>query len=154
MLRKVGLVLAVVGGVAAAVGYFGRGSEAATGPAQIRITNKEISFQRVDAGRRGRSAGDMEVTRQLLYNKRITPRPIGQAQFVCVFTQPPSRTCNGTIFLPRGRIVVGGALQVRHIYELAILGGTGLYDNARGTLTVTRYRRKPRSEILLFRLTG
>jgi hypothetical protein len=35
-----------------------------------------------------------------------------------------------------------------------VLGGTGLYDNARGTMTSTRIRRKPLREFLLFRLVG
>jgi hypothetical protein len=35
-----------------------------------------------------------------------------------------------------------------------VLGGTGLYDNARGTLTVTRLRKNPRRDLFLFRLVG
>jgi len=35
-----------------------------------------------------------------------------------------------------------------------IVGGTGLYDDARGTLTVTASKFKPRREVLLFRLLG
>ena len=45
-----------------------------------------------------------------------------------------------------------------HSHEFAeiviITGGTGLYDNARGTLTVTAKGLKPRRELLLFRLSG
>jgi hypothetical protein len=39
-------------------------------------------------------------------------------------------------------------------YTQSIVGGTGLFDNARGTLTVTAKTLSPRREILLFRLTG
>ena len=60
----------------------------------------------------------------------------------------------GTYFLPRGRIVVGGSLRFRQFYELAVLGGTGLYDNARGTLTVTRTHRKPVRDLVIFKLVG
>jgi hypothetical protein len=35
-----------------------------------------------------------------------------------------------------------------------VLGGTRLYDNARGTLTVIRTTRRPLRQILLFRLAG
>jgi hypothetical protein len=45
-------------------------------------------------------------------------------------------------------------VQSRLFYTAAITGGTGLYDNARGTLTVTATRLSPRREILLFRLSG
>jgi hypothetical protein len=40
----------------------------------------------------------------------------------------------------------------RLIYELAIVGGTGLYNNVRGALTVTSLDRKPSKELLVFRL--
>jgi hypothetical protein len=38
------------------------------------------------------------------------------------------------------------------IYELAVVGGTGLYNNVRGTLTVTSLKQKPSRELLVFRL--
>ena len=153
MNKSAGIALALTA-LALAVVAAERESGAATGPAEIRITNREVTYHRVDLGRRGRSPGDMEIFRQLLFNRRITPRPIGHAEYVCTFTAGPSRSCRGTIFLPRGKIVVGGSIYVRQIYQLAILGGTGLYDNARGTMTGTRTRRSPRQEALRFRLVG
>ena len=129
-------------------------SDAATGPATIRITDRQTSFERVDVGRRGRSAGDMEVVNALVFNRRITPRALGHVEFVCTYTVGINRTCRGTLFMPRGKIVVGGTMRYRQFYELAILGGTGLYDNARGTLTVTRIGRRPPRHILFFRLVG
>jgi hypothetical protein len=65
-----------------------------------------------------------------------------------------ARVCDGALELPRGDIVVGGSIRHRMLYELAVLGGTGLYDNARGTLTVTRIGMKPTRELLLIRLAG
>jgi hypothetical protein len=129
-------------------------SSAATGPARIKITNREISRVRVDAGIPGRGAGDVEIVRQNLFNKRIKPQPIGHADFVCTFVTTGTRSCTGTIFLPRGRLVVGGTIRYPELYELAVLGGTRLYDDARGTLTVIRTTLRPRRDILLFRLTG
>jgi hypothetical protein len=51
-------------------------------------------------------------------------------------------------------ILTAGVLTTRLLYTAAIVGGTGLYDNARGTLTVTAKGLKPRRELLLFRLSG
>jgi hypothetical protein len=62
--------------------------------------------------------------------------------------------CRGTYFLPRGKIMVSGSISNREIYELAIVGGTGLYNNARGTFTATRTALRPRREFLIFRLAG
>ena len=59
-----------------------------------------------------------------------------------------------TVTLPKGSLVVSGLLSSRLLYELAIVGGTGLYDNARGTLTATVIGLHPRRDLLLFRLTG
>lgn len=152
MLRRLVLVLAAAA-IAVAVGNRWS-SEAATGPATIRITTKQVRYERVDVGRRGRTPGDTEVIVQLLYNRRVTPRAIGHGEFVCTFTLDTSRSCRGTIFLPSGQIVIGGSLRFRGIYALAVLGGTGLYDNARGMVTVTRLGRSPRRELMYFRLTG
>jgi hypothetical protein len=129
-------------------------SEATTGPATIRISDRQTSFERVDIGRRGRSAGDIEVVNALVFNRRITPRALGHVEFICTYTVGLNRNCRGTIFMPRGKLVVGGTMRYRQFYELAVLGGTGLYDNARGTLTVTRTGRKPARHILFFRLVG
>jgi hypothetical protein len=129
-------------------------SSAATGPARIKITSREISRERVDSGRPGRGVGDVEIVRSNLFNKRIKPQPIGHADLVCTFVTPGTRSCTATIFLPRGRLVVGGTIRYPELYELAVLGGTRLYDDARGTLTVIRTTLRPRRDILLFRLTG
>jgi hypothetical protein len=116
----------------------------------IRITTREVAHRVLDQGRRGRGPGDLEISRTLLYNKGLTPRAIGHGEIVCTFTGRRSRVCNGTYFLPRGKIVVAGALVYRQFYEFAVLGGTGLYNNVQGSLTVTTTR--PRRDILTFRL--
>jgi hypothetical protein len=130
-----------------------RGGGAETGPATIRITDVQTEYKRIDAGAAGR-IGDVEVLRQQLYNRRISSRPIGSAYVVCMFLDRRARQCNATYVLPRGKIVVAGALDSRLLYEVAIIGGTGLYDNARGALTVTSTALRPRRDVLLFRLAG
>jgi hypothetical protein len=147
-------VLLAVASVMLAVGWDQWNSAAGTGPAQIRITSTQVRYVRVDVGKPGRTPGDMEIITQLLYNKRITERAIGHSEFVCTFTIDISRSCRATYFLPRGKLVVGGSLRFRQIYLLAVLGGTGLYDNARGTLTVTRLAKSPRRDLEVFRLVG
>ena len=153
MLMVVGAVGLVVPG-AYAWSSSAAGSGAATGPSTIRITSRETSRVRVDLGRPGRGVGDTEVIRQNLFNRRIRSKPIGFSEYVCTFTTATTRACNVTIFLPKGRLVAGGSIQYQELYELAVLGGTRLYDNARGTLTVIRTTRRPRRQILLFRLAG
>jgi hypothetical protein len=110
---------------------------------------------RVDVGARGKSPGDMEIIRQSLFNQRVRQRAIGRAELVCTFVdRRRSRVCRGTYFLPKGKLVVGGSLLYRQFYELAVLGGTGLYDNARGSLVVTRMGIRPVRDRVVFRLVG
>lgn len=146
------LTLVVLGAMAWSA--VGSGAAEETGRAIIRVTDREVVVKRVDLGPRGVTPGDMEIVRTLLYNTRITSRSIGHSELVCTVTVGLSRVCRGTFFLPRGRIVVGGSLRYRALFELAVLGGTGLYDNARGSLTVTRIARKPNRAVVRFELVG
>jgi hypothetical protein len=154
MNSKVGwLLTGVIVGIVA-VGPWQTRSEAGTGKATIRITDRELAVTRIDVGARGVSPGDQEIIRARLL-ERGTGTTIGRSELVCTFVDSGrSRSCRGTYILPKGEIVVGGSLLYRQFYDLAVLGGTGLYDNARGTLTVTRTNRKPVRDVIVFRLVG
>jgi hypothetical protein len=146
---KLALTLA---GLGVLVSAFAPASQALDRPGTIRVTTRDVSHRIIDQGRPGRGAGDLELTRSLLYNKGVTPRAIGHAEIACTFTGRRTRICNGTYFLPKGKIMVAGALVFRQFYELAVLGGTGLYMNVQGSLTVTAIRPSPRRDFLTFRL--
>ncbi|MGH3048611.1 MAG: hypothetical protein ACRDLK_00515, partial [Gaiellaceae bacterium] len=143
-------VLVIVCCVAVPVGLAGAG----TGPATIRITDVQTRDVFVDQGTHGRGAGDLEIIHQALYNHRVTSKPLGRADILCTFLTATQRTCGGTYALPKGTIVTSGAIGNRLLYELAIVGGTELYDNARGAVVVTTTSLKPRREVLVFRLAG
>ncbi len=127
-------------------------SDALERPGIIRITDREIAFSKVDVGAHGPTPGDLEITRRLLFNRRITPKPLGTAEIVCTVTGGAARSCTGIYVLPAGKIVVSGPIQFRQFFQLAVVGGTGLYNNVRGTLTVTSLGRKPRRDVVFFRL--
>jgi hypothetical protein len=148
------LALASFGCLLLAIGGAAQQADAITGPARINITNRETRYFVVDVGRRGRSPGDQEISWHALYNRRITPRPIGRSEMVCTYTFGAARLCRATYTLPRGKLIAGGPMRFRQVYQLAVLGGTGLFDNARGTLTVRAIKRRPRQERVLFRLVG
>jgi hypothetical protein len=107
----------------------------------------------IDVGARGTSIGDLDVYNLLLYNKRITPRSIGHGEMVCTRVGPKRQSCHAGYVLPQGELTVEGVIGSRLIYSLAVTGGTGLYGNVRGALTVTSIHRKPSRELLVFRLT-
>ena len=120
---------------------------ASTGPATIRITDRQVMDKQFGDG-----VGAREVVRMTLY--KPGKESIGQGALLCTYVTPRLRSCTGSFSLPRGVIVVSGLLTTRLLYELAIVGGTGLYDNARGTFTNTVLKLRPRRDLLLFRLTG
>lgn len=129
------------------------GAGGATGPAMIRITDVQVADRSVAPPGGGR-AGTVETIRQLLYNPSRTKSSIGRSLLVCTSSDARDRICTGSYILPRGSLVVTGSLQSRLLYEVPVVGGTGLYDNARGTLTVTASHLRPRHEVLVFRLVG
>ncbi|MDQ3067175.1 MAG: hypothetical protein M3R12_08520 [Actinomycetota bacterium] len=154
MNKKVGWFLVGTLAGVLVVGPWQSRSEAGTGPATIRINDRELEVTRVDVGARGTSAGDMEIVRTQL-RERGTLKVIGRGELVCTFVDSlRSRVCRGTYALPRGKIVVGGSILYRQFYDLAVLGGTGLYDNARGSLTITRTHRSPVRNVVFIRLVG
>lgn len=128
-----------------------RASLAAT-PGVIRVTDRELSYRRFDEGPRGTGAGDVEIAWLALYNRRITTKAIGHAELMCTYLTKRSRTCTATYFLPKGKLVVEGVIGSRLVYALPVVGGTGLYDGARGSLFVAATSVRPRKETLIFRL--
>jgi hypothetical protein len=160
MIGRIAMLLTAGAAVLVAVGP-AAGTTALTAPGTIRITDtlaKHIHVRvtkqvEVDGHTKaGSRAGDLDVYRQVLFNKGITPVSIGHSDVTCVNTGTGSFNCTGTYFLPRGKIMVNGVIASRLFYELAVVGGTGLYDNVRGTLTATYLGGAPAKEFLLFRL--
>jgi hypothetical protein len=94
--------------------------------------------------------GDQEITRVRLFNRRLRKRPLGNGQLICTATGEKFWNCGGTYVLPAGKITVSGAVVYRDIYDMAVTGGTGKYNNVRGTLFVTKIKRN--EKLLVFRL--
>jgi hypothetical protein len=121
-------------------------------PGTIKVTSRLVKHIHVDGSVKTTNAGNLDFYREQLFNKGITPSPIGHSDSTCVNTGTGSQSCTATYFLPKGKIMVSGVIASRLFYELAVIGGTGLYDNARGTVTVTFLGGKPAKEFLVFRL--
>jgi hypothetical protein len=128
------------------------GTGSLEGPGTIRITDQLVRHIHVNVSDPRSRAGDLDFYRQILFNRRLTASSIGHSDITCVNTGTGSSNCTGTYFLPKGKIMVGGVIDTRLFYELAVFGGTGLYDNVRGTLTATYMGGAPAQEFLLFRL--
>ncbi|HEY7692149.1 MAG TPA: hypothetical protein VH816_07370 [Gaiellaceae bacterium] len=129
------------------------GAQALDKPGTISVTDSELRHAHIDLGAPGPSIGDLDVYSSLIYNTHITPRSIGRGTMSCIAVSLSNQNCSATYVLPRGEIVVEGVIGSRLIYQMAVVGGTGLYNNVRGSLTVTSlHRRRPTRELLVFRL--
>ncbi len=61
---------------------------------------------------------------------------VGRSHLLCFLIRKGERNCHGTYVFPRGHIMVSGLVQANS-YTLAVIGGTGLYDNARGAVRIS-----------------
>jgi hypothetical protein len=152
MSRKHQIGVVVSGGLALVLSAAAHATIALTGPGTIKITDRLVRVTHVNVGKSGRGAGAIDFYRQSLFNKGIRATPIGHTDITCLDTGTGSMNCNGTYFLPKGKIMVEGVIGSRLFYELAIVGGTGLYDNVRGTVTATYLGGRVPGEFLLFTL--
>jgi hypothetical protein len=137
---------------AVVVGWAAERSQEATGPAVVRLTDIQSGVTSMNGTPTG--VGAVQIATLKLFGSSTRSRPIGSGVLTCMTVSKTQRSCTGSYVLPRGMIETSGLLNSRLLYTAAITGGTGLYDNARGTLTVTAKGLKPRRELLLFRLSG
>jgi len=125
-------------------------STQSTGKAVVRLTDRQVRLSHFG----GDAVGSGDIARMTLFGSSSATRPIGHAVVTCTDVGAGEQTCQGSYVLPKGTLETAGVLRTRLFYTQAIVGGTGLFDDARGTLTVTAKHLSPRREILLFRLTG
>ena len=64
--------------------------------------------------------GDFDQYTSLIYNRRITQKPIGRSSMLCTTVSSSNQSCSATYFLPQGQIVVQGVIGSRLIYAMAV----------------------------------
>jgi hypothetical protein len=112
--------------------------------------DRETRFAFVDnPPRRRERAGDLFVINARLRDG--SNRPTGRLHASFAETQPPPRVVaqgSGTFILGNGQIMVSGPIVNRGRNDrtdtLAVVGGSGAYTAARGTMVTTERRRSTR----------
>jgi hypothetical protein len=117
-----------------------------TGTLELVGLDREARFKFVDAPpRRREGAGDQFLITQRL--RDTSNRRVGRVHASFAIT-PGSRSGahgSGTFIVHNGRIVVTGIIDdPGRTDTLAIVGGSGAYTGARGTLVTTERRRSTR----------
>lgn len=141
---SIGVACAALVAVAAvAVNSGAQGGAPPAGTLDLVSRDRESSFKFVDnAPRRRESAGDMAVLRGQARRADGSRAGRYQVYFVAMkggsFERRFLGQASGTFVLDGGDIVVNGVVDDRRDEEpLAIVGGTGAYAGARGTVLVT-----------------
>jgi hypothetical protein len=136
--------IAAIVGVTSLVGSSGAQAPAPpTGTLELVSPDREAGFKYVDTPpRRRENAGDQLLVTQPL--RDTSNRRAGRAHASFAFTpgRPSTAQGSGTFILRDGQIVVTGTLvEGRRTDTLVIVGGSGAYAGASGTLAATGRRR-------------
>ena len=118
-----------------------------TGTLELVQRDREARFRLIDVpprqGERGRpTTGDGFLITGPVRDTAGNRAGRLQAHFVITNLRREEAQGSATFMLPDGHIVIGGAETRARIDDFAIVGGTGRYAGARGTLRVTETRRR------------
>ena len=135
---RAALVLAVLIAVlvpALATGSSSRGG----GTRTIRTTQQTTAFTSVDADHNGTaSIGDYSVA-QVVHLDPTTGKQVGTGVAICtqVTADGSLFDCQGSDVLPGGELREAGRFTTGATWHLSILGGSGRYDGASGSVDGT-----------------
>jgi hypothetical protein len=103
--------------------------------ASLHFYERSGSTSVVDNAPKGKPAGRGDI---ILYANPVFDRhgtQVGTDHGVCTVLSGGQSQCDATLVLPKGQIVTLGLEGARMRYDLAVIGGTGAYAGARGTMT-------------------
>jgi allene oxide cyclase len=141
-------ILAVAGGTVAA-------SERRDGGRLFTVVERAETDIVIDLGAPGDSLGDQLPFGNPIFDKTNTTQ-VGRDEGYCVRTNPGlSWECTWTTILDHGTLTVQGPFyDDGRDSKLAITGGTGIYRNARGQMTL-HFRNPAGTEFdFIFRVIG
>ena len=138
MARKLGILGAVVvlGALAFGLGAASAMSGIAT-PTTLTVFEHSTTDKVIDVGRHGDSTGDILTFHNELFDDTDTTK-VGTLQGQCVRESPRAGTweCWWTMSLADGQVTVEGPFSDTSDTDFAVTGGTGLYENVRGSMQV------------------
>ena len=129
---------AIAASIAAAALVSGIGASsggASTGVASLRFYERPGPTSVVDNAPKGKKAGrgDLIVYANPVFDRQGTQ--VGTDHGVCTVLSSSQSQCEATLALPKGQIVTHGLQGMTSSFEVAVIGGTGAYAGARGTMT-------------------
>lgn len=126
------LLVSTVAVAVLGLGFPATSSSSAAGGGKIELTALP-SFSTLARRPAGR-AGNVEILRWSLRERH--GKTIGDGRFLCRWIRS-ARLCVGELEMPLGKIAVIGSSPTRYLGEWSVVGGTGRYEDAGGTLRFT-----------------
>jgi hypothetical protein len=122
-----------------------------TGTLELVSLDRETRFKYIDnPPRRRESAGDLFLLTGRLRDSSNRPTGRFHASFAVTQRRPSAAQGSASFILDNGQIVVSGPIVERGRNDrtdtLAVVGGSGAYTAARGTMVATERRRSTRFE--------
>jgi hypothetical protein len=153
--RLIGIGAGAAVAAALAIPGFG-GSAAATGGESFTVYAAPGGETNIDAGKPGFSAGDMDLhSSPLTRGGRTVGWNTGSCLTTAVTSTYADQICQILMNLPDGQIVTEGAVRSGQggpgTFPLAVTGGTGRYQTARGQVRVTASDGPVRIDVTLSR---
>jgi hypothetical protein len=134
------LTILLLASVAVALGAPARAGERVSNRrhlATISVTALVTTTARIDLGRPGPSLGDEYVFKAVVYNKKKTPNPVGRFVATCVSVEDSFGVCTAIYTFALGRIIFQGTAEFGSFFSGVIIGGSGAYEGATGTMEAT-----------------
>jgi len=113
------------------------GSAQAPTPRAIQLVEQGVQYTEVRNPPKGLSQGDAAVYRAKL--KDTSGQAVGSDHSSCVITRAgnhPVALCTDSFFLGDGRITAVGGVNLDRAQLLPVVGGTGAYERAQGTVRI------------------
>lgn len=122
------------------------GSAQETGPRTLVFTEKNAQEFATTA-----SSGRLSPDDSFVFRARLLAngKPAGREQGACTVIARNATECQATLFFNEGKIFVSGGTVFASRTVLAVVGGTGAYAGARGTMTVFDRKSGDRLEVAL-----
>lgn len=140
-------IAVVAGAVILVVGMIGAGLAVASGRSGIardqvlRFAVHGVNQDTGDVGPSGESPGDTFFSQSELQNFDLT-KQLGRYASACVLENLDTSLnhCTATVFLSNGKVELSGRFpfsETLQAFRLAVVGGSGAYENVVGQATVT-----------------
>ena len=111
------------------------GNKTVTAPMTVKVIEHATTDVVIDTGRPGDTTGDLLTWHNAVFNADNTKKA-GHDQGDCIRISPTAGTweCRWTTWVLGGSITVEGPFYDTRDNTIAITGGTGMFNNARGTM--------------------